>query len=116
MYNYLNYFSKLSAGEISIKNKSFLKDLLKGFKLKSVYITNGENNIEKAYDDLVFNGKKIDDVLYKKLNNELSDSSKNIFQEAKTLFDLRIGIYKKLFFEEKKLKFEKSIEETVKLR
>ena len=36
--------------------------------------------------------KKIDDVLYKKVNNELSDSSKNIFQEAKQLFDLRIEI------------------------
>ena len=59
MYNYLNYFSKLSAGEISIKNKSFLKDLSKGFKLKSVYTTKGENNIEKTYDDLVFNNKKL---------------------------------------------------------
>ena len=27
--------------------------------------------------------KKIDDVLYKKVNNEVSDSSENIFQEAK---------------------------------
>ena len=52
--NYLNYFSKHSVGEISIKNRSFLKDLLKGLKLKSVYTTNGENNIEKAYDDFRF--------------------------------------------------------------
>ena len=58
MYNYLNYFSKLSAGEISIKNKSFLKDLSKGFKLKSVYTTKGENNIEKTYYDLVLSNKK----------------------------------------------------------
>ena len=105
LYNYLNYFSKLSAEEISIKNKSFLKGLPKGFKLKSVYTTKGENNIEKTYDDLVFNNKKIDDVLYKKVNNELSDSSKNIFQEAK-----------KLVLEEENLKFEKSIGETVKLK
>ena len=73
LYNYLNYFSKLSAEEISIKNKSFLKNLSKGFKLKSVYTTKGENNIEKVYDDLFFN--KFDDALYKKANNELSDSS-----------------------------------------
>ena len=59
-YNKLyNYFSKLSAEEISIKNKSFLKGLPKGFKLKSVYTTKGENNIEKTYDDLVFNNKKL---------------------------------------------------------
>ena len=65
MYNYLNHFSKFSAKEISIKNKSFLEDLSKGFKLKSVYTTKGESNIKKAYDDLVLNSKKIDDVLYK---------------------------------------------------
>ena len=59
LYNYLIYFSKLSAEEISIKNKSFLKDLSKGFNLKSVYTTKGENNIEKTYDDLVFNKKKL---------------------------------------------------------
>ena len=115
MYNYLNDFSKLSAGKISIKNKSFLKDLLKGFKLKSVY-TKNENNIENACDDLVFNNKKIDDVLYKKVKNQISDENKNIFQEVKKLFDLRIEIYKKLFFEEENLKFEKSIGETVKLK
>ena len=106
MYNYLNYFSKLNnITEISIKNKSFSKDISKRFNLKSVYTTKGENNIEKTYDDLVFNNKKIDDVLYKKVNNELSDSSKNIFQEAK-----------KLVLEEENLKFEKSIGETVKLK
>ena len=52
--DYLNYFSKHSVGEISIKNRSFLKDLLKGLKFKSVYTTNGENDIEKAYDDFRF--------------------------------------------------------------
>ena len=60
--------------------------------------------------------KKIDDVLYKKVNNELSDSSKNIFQEAKKLFDLRVEIYKKLILEEENLKFEKSIGETLELK
>ena len=44
-------------------------------------------------------------MLYKKVNNELSDSSKNIFQEAK-----------RLVLEEENLKFEKSIGETVKLK
>ena len=59
LYNYLNYCFKFSAEEISIKNKSILEDLSKGFKLKSVYTTKGENNIEKTYDDLVFNNKKL---------------------------------------------------------
>ena len=53
---------------------------------------------------------------YKKVNNELSDKNKNIFQETKKLFDLRVEIYKKLVFEEENLKFEKSIGETVKLK
>ena len=59
LYNYLNYFSKLSAEENSIKNKSFLEDLSKGFKLKSVYTTKGENNIGKAYDNLALSNKKV---------------------------------------------------------
>ena len=91
MYNYLSYFSKFSAEEISIKNKLFL-DLSKAFKLKSVYIIKGKNNTKKAYNNLFLNNKKIDDVLYKKANNELSDRNKNSFQEAKKLFDLRIEI------------------------
>ena len=115
MYNYLNYFSKLSTGKISIKNELFLKDLSKGFKLKSAY-TKGKNNKEKAYDDLVFGDKNIDDVLYKKVNNELRDRNKNIFQEAKKLLGLRVEIYKELILEEENLKFEKSIGETVKLK
>ena len=82
---------------------------MKGFKLKSVYSTKGKINMEKAYDDLVFNNKKIDDVLYKKVKNEICDSSKNIFQEAKYLFYLRLEIYKKLIIEEENLKFEKSV-------
>ena len=60
--------------------------------------------------------KKIDDVLYKKVNNELSDSNKNIFQEAKKLFDLRVEIYKKLVLEEENLKFEKTVGKTGKLK
>ena len=50
------------------------------------------------------------------MNNELSDSSKNIFQEAKKLFNLRVEIYKKLVLEGENLKFEKNIGETVKLK
>ena len=60
--------------------------------------------------------KKNDDVFYKNEEKELSDSSKNIFQETKKLFDLRIEIYKKLVLEEENSKFEKSIGETVKLK
>ena len=115
MYSYFNYLSKVSVEEISIKNKSFLKDLSKEFKLKSVYTTNGEKNIEKAYNDLVFNNKKIDDVFYKNVKKGLSDKN-NIFQEAKKLFNLRVEIYKKLALEEENPEFEKSIGETVKLK
>ena len=55
-------------------------------------------------------------MFYKNEEKELSDSSKNIFQETKMLFDLRIEIYKKLVLEEENSKFEKSIGETVKLK
>ena len=65
---------------------------------------------------MAFNNKKINDVLYKKVDNELSDSSKNTLQEAKKLFDLRVEIYKTLVLEEEDLKFEKSFGETVKLK
>ena len=115
LYNYLNYSFKFSAEETSVKNKTFLKDLLKGFKLKSTCTTTkGEHNIEKAYNNLVLSDKKIDDILYKKVKKELSDKNKNIFQEAKKLLDLRVEIYKKFVLEEKSLKFEKSIGKTVK--
>ena len=108
-YNYLNYFSELSTGKVSIKTELFLKDLSKGFMFKNAY-TKGKNNLEKADDDLVFNNKKIDDVFFiKRVNNELSDCSENIFQEAKKLFDLRVKIYKKLVLEEENSKFEKKI-------
>ena len=119
-YNTLyGYFFKVNNNveEISIKNNSFFEDLLKGFKFKSAYITTkGENNIEKAYYDLVLKNKKIDDIIYKKVNNVPSDENKNIFQEAKKLFDLRVEIYKKLIVEEENLKFEKSFGETVKFK
>ena len=103
MYNFLNYFFNFNVEETLIKNKSFLKGLSKGFNLKSVCITNGENNIEKAYDDLVFNDKKIDDVFYKNVKKELSDKN-STFQETRKLFDLRIEIYKKLTLAEENLK------------
>ena len=60
---------------------------------------------------MVFNNKKIDDVFYKNVRKELSDKNKNIFQEAKKLFDLTVKIYKKLVLEEENPKFEKSIGE-----
>ena len=116
MYNYLNYVFQFSAEEVSIKNKPFLEDLSKGFKLKSVYTTGGISNTEKGYDDLVLNDKKIDDVLYIKANNELSDRSKNIFQEEKNLFNSRVEIYKKLVLEGENSKFEKSVGESVMLK
>ena len=47
---------------------------------------------------------------------KISDRNKNIFQEAKNLFDLRVEIYKKLVLEEENLESEKSIGETVKLQ
>ena len=39
---------------------------------------------------------------------ELSDSSKNVFQEAKKLFVLTVEIYKKLVLEEENSKFEEN--------
>ena len=65
---------------------------------------------------MIFGDKEIDDVLYKKVNNELSNKNQNIFQETKNLFDLRVEIYKKLVLEEENSKFQKSIGETVKLK
>ena len=67
-------------------------------------------------DDLVFSDKEIDNVLYEKVNNELSDKQKNFFEEAKKLFNLRVEIYKKLVLEVENSKFEKSIGETVKTK
>ena len=55
-------------------------------------------------------------MFYKNVKQELSDKNKNIFQEAKNLFDLRVEIYKKLVLEEKSLEFEKHIGESVKLK
>ena len=116
-YNTLyNYLSEFNLEKTSIKDKLFLEDLSNGFKIKSKYTTSGKNNIENAYDDLVFNNKKIGDAFYKNVNKEISDKNKNIFQEAKYLFYLRVEIYKKLVLKEENLKFEKSIGETVKLK
>ena len=58
---------------------------------------------------MVLGNKKIDDLLYKKVNNKLSDSSKNISQEAKKLFDLSVNIYKRFVREGENLRFEKTI-------
>ena len=51
-----------------------------------------------AYNDLIFNDKKIEDVLHKKVNKEFSN--RTIFKEAKKLFDLEVEISKKLALEE----------------
>ena len=116
-YNTLyNYLFEFSLEKTSIKNKSFLKDLSKGFNLKKGYTKNGENNIEKAYNNFVLGNKKIDDVFYKDAKKGLDYKNKNIFQEAKKLFNLRVEIYKKLALEEENPEFEKSIGETVKLK
>ena len=55
-------------------------------------------------------------ILYKNVNSELRNKNKNIFQEAKKLFDLRVEIYKNMVLKEENLKFEKSIGEKVKLK
>ena len=65
---------------------------------------------------MVFSDKEIDNVLYEKVNNELSDRQKNFFEEAKKLFNLKVEIYKKLVLEVENSKFEKSIGETVKTK
>ena len=98
-----------------MENKSFLENLSKGFKLKSVYTTEDRNNTEKVYNDLILNYKKIDDVLYKKGKKEF-DKNKNILQEAKKLFDLWVEIYKNVILVEENLKFEESVGERVKLK
>ena len=94
------------------KDKSFLEDLSKGFKFKAAYATAREdkNNTEKAYDDLLFVKKTIDNVLYKDAKKKFNNKNKNIFQKAKK-FDLRVKIYKKLIFERENLKFEESVAE-----
>ena len=62
------------------------------------------------------NNKTIVDVFYKKTNNKLTEKDKNIFQEAKNLFNLQLKIYKKLILEREILKPEETIAERVKLK
>ena len=64
---------------------------------------------------MFLSNKKINDIFYRKTKNKLDDKNKNIFQEAKKLFDLMVETYKKLALKED-LKFEKSVGETVKLK
>ena len=64
---------------------------------------------------MFLSNKKINDIFYRKTKNKFDDKNKNIFQEAKKLFDLMVEIYKKLALKED-LKFEKSVGETVKLK
>ena len=65
---------------------------------------------------MVLSNKKIDDILNKKVKKEFDDKNKDIFQEAKNLIDLMVEIYKNFVVEKKNLKFEKTIEETVKFK
>ena len=65
---------------------------------------------------MVLNNKTIADVFYKKTNNKLTEKDKNIFQEAKNLFNLQLKIYKKLILEREILKPEETIAERVKLK
>ena len=65
---------------------------------------------------MVLNTKTIVDVFYKKTNNKLTEKDKNIFQEAKNLFNLQLKIYKKLIHEREILKPEETIAERVKLK
>ena len=55
-------------------------------------------------------------MFYKNTNNELSEKDKNIFQEAKKLFNLRVKIYKKMFFERTNLRPKETIAEIVKFK
>ena len=48
--------------------------------------------------------------------NEDGNKNKNIVQNAKNLFSLRITIYKKLTFGEENLKFEESVREGIKIK
>ena len=113
LYNYLDHFLRSGVDE---KNNLFLKTLSKRFALKSAFFSKGDIiNIEKAYNDLVLNNKTIVDVFYKKTNNKLTEKDKNIFQEAKNLFNLQLKIYKKLILEREILKPEETIAERVKL-
>ena len=93
-----------------------MEDLSKGFKLKSVYNTGGKNNTEKAYDDLVLNNKTIDDMLYKKATNELTDRNNFFFRSKKVVWFQGWNWQKKSFIEEENSKFEKHVGETVKLK
>ena len=93
-----------------------MEDLSKGFKLKSVYNTGGKNNTEKAYDDLVLNNKTIDDMLYKKATNELTDRNNFFFRSKKVVWFQGWNWQKKSFIEEENSKFEKYVGETVKLK
>ena len=65
---------------------------------------------------MVLNTKTIVDVFYKKTNNKLTEKDKNIFQDAKNLFNLQLKIYKKLILEREILKPEETIAERVKLK
>ena len=117
----INFFCLLEPGaeETSKKDKSFLEGPSKVCNLKKAFAISkgGINDTEKADDDLVLSiNKTIDDVFYKKANNGLSEKDKNIFQEARKLFNLMVKIYKKLIFEIENLRPEETIAGKLNLR
>ena len=65
LYKYLNYLLEFDVEIISKRDKSFLKDLLKGFKIKKTYdiLKRNIDDEKKAYDNLVLKNKTIDDVV-----------------------------------------------------
>ena len=71
LYEYSNHLLEFSIKKNSKRDKSFLEDLSKRFKLKSVCTTKGENNTEKTYDDLVLNNKKVI-MCFTKMQNKRS--------------------------------------------
>ena len=64
MYNYLDHFFESGAEEMSRKDKSFLEDLSKGFRVKKAYAASKRdiNYTKNVFNDLVWNNKTIDDV------------------------------------------------------
>ena len=78
LYEYLNHLLEFDMERISKRDKSFLKDLLKGFKIKKTYDTliKNRDNVEKVYDYLVLKNKATHDVLYKNVYKVFSNKEK----------------------------------------
>ena len=74
----MNHLLEFDMERISKRDKSFLKDLLKGFKIKKTYDTliKNRDNVEKVYDYLVLKNKATHDVLYKNVYKVFSNKEK----------------------------------------